>query len=116
MKEKLCISIIPSHKFSLLETVKPFPLLLHNCFTPSLNVYMVSLFEAVISPNRVDSNLMRCRVCWGFPGDSDGEESAVMQETKIQSLGWEDLLEQRIATHSSIFSWRIPWTEETCGL
>ena len=35
-----------------------------------------------------------------------------MQETRIQSLGWEDPLEMEMATHSRIFSWRIPWTEE----
>ena len=33
-----------------------------------------------------------------------------MQETLVQSLGWEDPLEQRKATHSSILTWRIPWT------
>ena len=35
-----------------------------------------------------------------------------MQETRIQSLGPEDLLEEGTATHSSILAWRIPWTEE----
>ena len=35
-----------------------------------------------------------------------------MQETWIQSLGWEDHLEKGIATHSSILAWRITWTEE----
>ena len=35
-----------------------------------------------------------------------------VQETQVQSLGWEDLLEKGIATHSSILAWRIPWTEE----
>ena len=35
-----------------------------------------------------------------------------MQETWVQSLGWEDPLEKGIATHSSILAWRIPWTEE----
>ena len=35
-----------------------------------------------------------------------------MQETWVQSLGWEDPLEKGMATHSSIFAWRIPWTEE----
>ena len=39
-----------------------------------------------------------------------------MQETSVQSLGWEDLLEEGIATHSSILAWRIPWTEEPGGL
>ena len=31
----------------------------------------------------------------------------------VQSLGWEDPLEEVMATHSSILAWRIPWTEET---
>ena len=35
-----------------------------------------------------------------------------MQETWVQSLGWEDPLEKGMATHSSIRAWRIPWTEE----
>ena len=35
-----------------------------------------------------------------------------MQETRVQSLGWEDTLEKEMATHSSILAWRIPWTEE----
>ena len=32
-----------------------------------------------------------------------------MRETWVQSLGWEDLLEKEMATHSSILAWRIPW-------
>ena len=39
-----------------------------------------------------------------------------MQETQVQSLGQEDPLEKGMATHSSILSWRIPWTEEPGGL
>ena len=39
-----------------------------------------------------------------------------MQETRVQSLGQEDLLEKEMATHSSILAWRIPWTEEPGGL
>ena len=35
-----------------------------------------------------------------------------VEETWVWSLGWEDLLEKRIATHSSILVWRIPWMEE----
>ena len=72
----------------------------------------------------------------GFPCGSDGKESAcnagdlgstqglnpgllhyrqilyhlpVMQETWVQSLGWEDPLEKEKATHSTILAWRIPW-------
>ena len=35
-----------------------------------------------------------------------------MQETRVQSLGQEDLLEKGMATHSSILAWRTPWIEE----
>ena len=35
-----------------------------------------------------------------------------VQETQVQSLGWEDLLEKEVATHSSILAWKIPWTEK----
>ena len=40
---------------------------------------------------------------------------SAMQETWIRSLGWEDLLEEGMATHSSILAWRIPMTEEGPG-
>ena len=39
-----------------------------------------------------------------------------MQETWVQSLGQEDPLEKGMVTHSHIFAWRIPWTEEPGGL
>ena len=38
------------------------------------------------------------------------------QETRVPSLGWEDPLEEGMATHSSILAWRIPWREEPGGL
>ena len=38
------------------------------------------------------------------------------QETHIQSLGWEDPLEEGMVTHSNILAWRIPWMEEPSGL
>ena len=39
-----------------------------------------------------------------------------VQEIQVQSLGWEDPLEEGMATHSSILAWRIPWIEEPSGL
>ena len=39
-----------------------------------------------------------------------------VQENCIQSLGWKDPLEKGVATHSSILTWRVPWTEEPGGL
>ena len=42
---------------------------------------------------------------------------SAMQETWVQSLDWEDLLEKKeMATHSSILAWKNPWTEESGGL
>ena len=60
------------------------------------------------------------------PGDLDIQKSALVcslvaqtvkrllttQETRVQSLGREDLLEKEMATHSSILAWKIPWMEE----
>ena len=40
----------------------------------------------------------------------------VIQESQVQSLGWEDPLEKGMATHASILDWRIPGSEETGGL
>ena len=51
----------------------------------------------------------------GFPGGTSGKVSAYqcrrLKESWVQSLGWEDPMEEDMATHSSILAWRIPWTE-----
>ena len=56
----------------------------------------------------------------GFPGGlivKNLPEMQKMQEMpRVQSLDQEDLLEEGMATHSSILAWRIPWTEEPDGL
>ena len=52
----------------------------------------------------------------GFLGGSDGKESAWNVGDPGWSLGWEDLLEKEMETHSSILAWKIPWTEEPGGL
>ena len=48
--------------------------------------------------------------------DQTVRNSPVMQDTWVQSLGWEDLLEKGMVTHSSSLAKRIPWTEESGGL
>ena len=48
----------------------------------------------------------------GFPGGLDCKESAAVQETWVQSLGWEDPLEKEMATHSSIPAWRTLQAED----
>ena len=51
-----------------------------------------------------------------FPGGLYDKESIAMQETWVQSLNREDPLEKKMAAHSSILAWRIPWKEEPGGL
>ena len=50
---------------------------------------------------------------WASPCDSVVKNPHAMQEAqemRVSSLGWEDALEEEMATHSSILAWRIPWT------
>ena len=51
-----------------------------------------------------------------LPGGLVSKESVVVQETWVQSLGWEGPLEKEMATHSSVLAWRIPGTGEPRGL
>ena len=46
-----------------------------------------------------------------FPVAQTVKNLPAMQETSVQSLGWEDPLEKEMATHSSILAWKIPWTD-----
>ena len=49
----------------------------------------------------------------GFPGGTVVKNTPVMEETRVQSLGQEDPLEEDTAIHSSVLVWWIPWTEES---
>ena len=53
---------------------------------------------------------------WDFPGGSVVKNPPAKQETGVRSLGQEAPLEEEMASHSSIFAWEIPWTEEPGGL
>ena len=59
-----------------------------------------------------------CFLVWEimvFPDGSMVKNLPAMQETQVQTLGWEDPLEEGMATHSSILAWEIPWTEDPGG-
>ena len=49
---------------------------------------------------------------WGFPVAQMVKHLPAMREAWVWSLGLEDPLEKELSTHSSIFAWKIPWTEE----
>ena len=51
-----------------------------------------------------------------FSLDQTEKNLPAMQETQVRSLGWDNPLEKRMAIHSSILTWKIPWTEESGGL
>ena len=74
-----------------------------------LNLAIILVFEQVIVINDLK----------GFPGGLVVKNSPAMQEpheTRVQSLGREDILEKGMATLSSFLAWRIPWTKEPGGL
>ena len=51
---------------------------------------------------------MHYLLCVSFPGGSDGAMQQI-REMWVQSLGWEDPLEEGLATHYSILAWKMPW-------
>ena len=90
----------PTHKQFPHPTEHPFPhaALFSFIATPSIFLFMVFL------PHR--ASLVA----------QTGKTLPAMQETQVQSLDQKDPLENRMATHSNISAWRIPWTEEPGGL
>ena len=54
-------------------------------------------------------------LCWGFPGGTVVKNPPIklqMKESKVQSLGHEDPIDEELAAHFCILAWEIPWTEE----
>ena len=61
-------------------------------------------------------NIIKIIINLGFPGGSVVKNLIAIQETQVQSLGWEDPLEKEMATPSTLLAWENPWTEELGGL
>ena len=55
-------------------------------------------------------------LCGAFLVAQSVKNLPAVQETGVRSLGWEDPLEKKMATHSSILAWKVSWTEEPGGL
>ena len=90
-------------------------------------ILQARILECVAMPSSRGSSRSRDGTCvscigrWtlyylGFPGGSDGKESACNKGDLGSIPGWEDPLEKKMETHSGILAWRIPWTEEPVGL
>ena len=88
--------------------------LLHICpLFPALNVWLESLLKFYIKKklNILNSPFLSVYVWYHAkvsPGGSVGKNPPAVQETWVPSLGWEDPLEEGMATHSSILAWRTP--------
>ena len=68
--------------------------------------------SVTVSKERQKINKREVSSHMGFPGGSVVKNLPAVQETWVQSLGWEDPLKKEMATHSSILAWEIPWTED----
>ena len=72
-----------------------------------------SLSQVYLTVNQIVGHHLAGRV---FPGKEPICQMQETQEMWVQSLSQEDPLEEEMATHSNIFSWKTPWTEEPSGL
>ena len=105
--------LYPDHTGHLTTPSKPIgsSLLVNTEQKPEAGGKLESAPESRLTaenPFRV-GGLILALVLWGFPCGSAGKESACSVGDWVRSLGWEDPLEKRKATHSSILAWRIPW-------
>ena len=73
-------------------------------------------FRGLPDPGIEPASLMSPVLAWASLVAHMVKNLPAMQETRVRSLGGEDPLEQEMTTHSSILAWRIPWTEEPCGI
>ena len=72
--------------------------------------------QSACEPSGKEWNCMRVNINMGFPGGSDSKESPCNAVGRGSIPGLGRSLEEGVATHFSIFAWRIPWTEEAGGL
>ena len=102
------------------QLVVPCLLSTRNWFHDSVIHRAVSIPFYILSPYRLLKHIeLFCVVIQlyvGFPGGSLLNTLPALWEIRVRFLGQENPLEEGMATHSSLLAWRIPWTEEPCGL
>ena len=90
----------------------------------SFKIHMLE-FQLLVPPNvtffrnnviAITNNWDEVTLDWASFIAQSVKNLPAMQETQVHLLGWKDPLEKKMATHSSILTWRIPWTEERSRL
>ena len=110
-------NFLKSHNFknkgSLLLLQKMYKNVMFTPFKKCITLKRKQIFFLFFFSGRIH------RLFRGFPGGSVVKICLLMQETPenlVQSLGWQEPLEEEMATHSSIPALKVPWTEEPGGL
>ena len=116
---RFAIAFLPWSKCLLISWLQsPSAVLLESPKIKSLTVSTVSpsICHKVMGPDAMIfvswMFIIRCGKYESFPGVSVVKNPPAIQETLVWSLGPKDPLEKKMATHSSILAWKIPWTEE----
>ena len=107
----------PLHIFICHSLLAPSPGSDNPFLTLTLLPYKMAIESCPYEPSRYCP--IFCAFLTPCPGGASGKEPACQcREIRdaVGSLGWEDPLKEVMVTHSSIFAWRIPWTEEPGGL
>ena len=127
---KFLIQLLHYKWWDLVSAVMPFILFINSEQLSSLILFPDSLYLWLYL-NETDSCLwfpcnsfclalsldlyfVKCSLCSGWISlvAQTVKRLSAKQETRVRSLGWEDLLEKEMAAHSSILAWKIPWTAE----
>ena len=89
-----------------------------NSFHPILPLLCPQIYSLCLYLYCYCTNRFIRTIFLGFLGDASGKEPSCQcrKHKRHRFDPWEDILEEEIATHSSILAWRIPWTEECGGL
>ena len=114
-----------SYRYKIKEIEKIFPYDENSCFIlnnfhvwhKQLIIFIMLYITSLVLIYLITESLYLWQPSSKFPSPTSWvaqkvKNLPVMQETWVWSLGWKDLLEKRMATHSSILAWRIPWTEK----
>ena len=96
------------HIFCHIGEIFMNPLVWDKCYTLSSSVTMEDADSIKKERNSIWGN-------WASLVAQLVKNLPAVEETRVQSLGWEDPLEKEMATHSSILAWKISWTEEPGG-